>query len=234
MTPAVLTESAGATPGIGRACLLIARKDLVLEHRTREALLVTAPVGAVALWITPMAVGTDIPLLRTLGPGMYWVVILLFGTLVMLRQSAVDPLAVSRMLDLAGIPGAVRLLGSALAGAVLLLGFEVILAPVAVLVYDPALTGWPWMLATLPAVAVGLALLGGIADALARPVGMRMTLGPLLSVPLALPLLLGATQTIQAASIAKSPLPWLLLIVLVDLVLLLTALLVGRVLEESA
>lgn len=220
-------------PGARRACLLIAKKDLLLEHRAGEALLVTAPFGAVALWVTPVAVGTDTPLLRTLGPGMYWVVVLLFGILVTLRQSAVDPAPQSRLLVLAGVPGAVRLLGAALSGSVLLLAFEVILAPVAVMLYDPALDGWPWLLGSLPAVAAGLALLGAIADALLRPIGMRMTLGPLLSVPLALPLLLGATQALEAASVGRSALPWFLLVVLVDLVLVLVALFAGRILEEA-
>lgn len=214
--------------------LRITRKNLLLERRAGEALLVTAPFGAVALWITPVAVGTDTPLLRTLGPGMYWLVILLFGVLVTLRQSAVDLPPQAGLLVLAGVPGPVRLLAGALASALLLLVFELILAPVALVLYDPPLDGWPWLLAMLPAVAAGLALLGGIADALLQPLGMRMTLGPLLSVPLALPLLLGATQTLEAASVGRSPLPWFLLVLIVDLVLILAALFVGRVLEESA
>jgi heme exporter protein B len=214
--------------------LRITRKNLLLERRAGEALLVTAPFGAVALWITPVAVGTDTPLLRTLGPGMYWLVILLFGVLVTLRQSAVDLPSQAGLLVLAGVPGPVRLFAGALASALLLLVFELMLAPVALVLYDPLLDGWPWVLAMLPAVAAGLALLGGIAEALLQPLGMRMTLGPLLSVPLALPLLLGATQTSEAASVGRSPLPWFLLVLIVDLVLILAALFVGRVLEESA
>lgn len=214
--------------------LRITRKNLLLERRAGEALLVTAPFGAVALWITPVAVGTDTPLLRALGPGMYWLVILLFGILVTLRQSAIDLPPQAGLLVLAGVPGPVRLLAGALASALLLLVFELILAPVAVALYDPPLDGWPWLLAMLPAVAAGLALLGGIAEALLQPLGMRMTLGPLLSVPLALPLLLGATQTLEAATVGRSPLPWFLLVLIVDLVLILAALFVGRVLEENA
>lgn len=45
-------------------CLALARKDLRLERRAGEALLVTAPFGATALLLAPLAVGTDTPLLR--------------------------------------------------------------------------------------------------------------------------------------------------------------------------
>lgn len=216
-----------------RLTLLTARKDLLLERRDGEALLITAPFGAAALLLIPIAIGTDIPLLRSVGPGMYWSVVVLFGLLVALRKSAVEPVAQLSMLRLAGVPDAARLLGGALASATLLLTFEVLLAPVAVMFYDPVLTGWPWLVLVLPGVAAGLALLGSIADGLLGHLGMRSTLGMLLCVPLALPLLLGATQTIEAAGYGRSPLLWVMLIVTVDLVLLLAVLFVGHTLEES-
>ncbi len=59
-------------------CAELARKDLRTEWRAGEALLVTAPFGAVALLLVPLAVGSDTPLLRELGPGVYWLVVLLF------------------------------------------------------------------------------------------------------------------------------------------------------------
>lgn len=213
--------------------LLTSRKDLLLERRDGEALLITAPFGAVALLLIPIAVGADIPLLRTIGPGMYWSVIVLFALLVALRRSAFESVEQSSMLRLAGVPDAARLLGGALASAALLLTFELVLAPVAVMLYDPDLTGWPWLLFVLPATAVGLALLGSIARGLLGPLGTRTTLGMLLCVPLALPLLLGATQTLEAASYGRSPLLWLVLLVIVDLVLFLGVLFVGQTLEES-
>lgn len=216
-----------------RMCTAIARKSLVLERRAGEALLVVAPFGAIALLIIPIAVGTDVPLLRQVGPGMYWVVMLLFGVFVILRQSSLQTPAQAQMLVLAGVPEPVRLLGSAMATTVLLLGFGAVLAPVAVTLYDPVLSGWPWFFAVLPAVAIGLALLGVIAEALVRWLDVRGTLGPLLIVPLALPLLLGATQSLEAAAFGYSPIPWLLLMVTVDLILFLSVLFTGYLLEDA-
>ena len=219
--------------GQWRICAAIAGNSLRLERRAGEALLVVAPFGAVALLIVPMAVGTDVPLLRQLGPGMYWAVVLLFGVLVILRQSARQTPAQDRLLTLAGVPGATGLLGNALATAVLLLVFGGVLAPVTVVLYDPGLRGWPWFLVVLPGVAAGLALLGVIADALVRWLEARSTLGPLLIVPLAVPLLLGATQTLEGVASGVSPLPWLLLILTVDLTLFLAVLLAGHLLDVT-
>ncbi len=219
--------------GLAGQTVLIARKNLLLELRDGEALLITAPFGAVALLMIPISVGADIPLLRSVGSGMYWSVVVLFGLLVALRRSALEPAAQLSTLRLAGVPDAARLLGGAMASAALLLGFELVLAPVAVMLYDPVLRGWPWLLLVLPGVAVGLALLGSVAEGLVGPHGARSTLGPLLCVPLALPLLLGATQTMEAAGYGRVPLLWLVLILTVDLVLVLAVLFVGQALEES-
>lgn len=215
-------------------CLTLAAKDLRLERRAGEAMLVTAPFGAVALLLAPLAVGTDTPLLRQLGPALYWLVVLLFGVLVTMRASAVDGPAQLAMLRLAGVSPRVRLAGRALANGVLLLGFQLVLAPVAVLLYDPDLTGWPWLLPVFVLVAAGLAVLGALADALAVGLAGRTTLGPLLVAPIAVPLLLGATGVVQATSYGRSPWPWLLLVTTVDLVAALLAAWCARYLEDLA
>lgn len=219
---------------IWRCAGLIAGRELTVERRMGEALLVTAPFGAVALVVTAMAVGADAPLLRQVGPGMYWVVVLLFGTLVTLRQSASEQPESARALTLAGVPLAVRLLGAAGASFALVVAFEMLLAPVAIGLFDPALRGWPWLLAMVPVVALGVALLGAVAQGLLDPTGVRMTLGPLLTVPLAVPLLLAATQTVEAAALDRSPVPWALLGVIVDLALVLAVVFVGSLMEESS
>lgn len=221
-------------PGPFAQALEIAGKDLRLELRAGEALLVTAPFGAVALLLVPLAVGTDVPMLRSVGSGMYWVVVLLFGVLVTLRQSAVDTPPQAALLRLAGIHPAVAAAGRAAANAVLLLAFELAVLPVAVIVYDPPLDGWPWLLPVLPLVAIGVAVLGTLAGALAQGLAGRTAVGPLLVVPLALPLLLSATQIIEAGRYGASPWRWLALLALADVVAGLAVVLSARSLEEVA
>lgn len=225
---------ATAVPGALRQCAELTGKDLRVELRASEALLVTAPFGAVALLLVPLAVGSDVPLLRQVGPGLYWVVVLLFGVLVTLRQSAVDTPAQLAVLRLCGVHPGVRLAGRAAANAVLLLAFEVLLVPVAVVLYDPDVAGWPWLLPVFPLVAAGLAVLGTLANALVHGLAGRSTLGPLLVAPVALPLLLGASQTLEAARYGRAPWPWLLLIATVGLGAAVITGLVARHLEELA
>jgi heme exporter protein B len=215
-----------------RQCVELARNELRLESRDRELLLVTAPFGAVALLIVPMAVGTNTPLLRQLGPGMYWVVVLLFGVLVTIRTRGTGHGLEPSLPRLCGVTAEVRLAGRVLAGAVLLLVFQLLLAPVAVLLYDPELRGWPALLLLWPLVAAGLAVLGGLAGALARGLDGRATLGPLLVVPLAVPMLLGATQVLEAARDGRAWWPWLLVVLTADLTAAVLAGWCARYLEE--
>lgn len=210
----------------------IGRKDLRAELRSGEALLVAAPFGATALLLVPLAVGADVPLLRQLGPGMYWLVVLLFGTLVTLRQTALDGHAQRELLALLGVDPAARFLGRTAASAVLLLGFQAGLVPVVIVLYDPALDGWPWLLALAPPVAVGLAALGTLAGALTANLQARHTLAPLLVAPLSLPLLLGATQVLEGTRYGRSNAPWVLLVLTMDLVVVLAGAASARSLEE--
>lgn len=212
----------------------LVRKDLRLEARTGEALLVTLPFAAVALMLLPLAVGAEMPLLEQVGQGLYWLVVLLFGALVTLRHSSVEGPAQQTLLALCGVDPVVRVAARTCANLVLLLAVEVLLAPVAIALYNPYLSGWPWLLGMLPLVATGLAALGALADGLVGGLGERVTLGPLLAVPLSLPLLLGATQVSQAARYGRSPWPWLLLVITVDLVLLMAAAWTAGSLEEAS
>lgn len=221
-------------PGPWQQCVELARKDLRIEARAGEALLVTAPFGAAALFLIPIALGAETLLLRQIGPGLYWAVVLLFGVLITVRQSAIDQPEQLSLLRLSGVPPAVRLTGHAIANAVLLLVFELLLLPVVVLLYDPDLDGWPWLLPTVVLVATGLAVLGALTDALAQGLGGRSVIGPLLVAPVALPLLLAATQVFQAPRYGRSPWPWLTLAVVVDLTVVLAMTLSARHLEELA
>jgi len=216
-----------------RQVVEIARKDLLVESRTAEVALMTAPFGAAALILIPLAIGTDAPLLSELGPGLYWVVVLLFGVLVILRKSAVDGQAQRDLVRLLGIDPAARFAGATIATSLLVLLFEVALGPVLVALYNPALRGWPWLFLILPMVAIGMGLLGTIASGVTTSLGTRTSLTSLLIVPLALPILMGATQALEGLQLGKSILPWLGLLVTVDLALAVSGVLASGPLEEA-
>ncbi|MBT8206684.1 MAG: ABC transporter permease [Acidimicrobiia bacterium] len=218
---------------IPRQAIEILRRDLRRELRTGEVLWVTIPFGAIALLLIPLAVGTDIPLLRSLGPGIYWVVVLLFGVLVAMRRSGADNQAQRDFLALSGLDPAARFVGQATANALLLLGFELVLGVVSIALYDSSLTGWPWLLLILPIAAAGLALLGTLAAHIVESLGGATALVPLLVAPLSVPLLLGATQSMEALRLGRSILGWLLVMLIVMLTLAIAGILTARPLQEA-
>ena len=65
--------------------------------------------------IVPLAIGTDATLLHTIGPGIYWSIILLFGVLISVRQSAEEGRSQRDLLALLGIDPAARYAGGAIA-----------------------------------------------------------------------------------------------------------------------
>lgn len=211
----------------------VARRDLVRERRRGEVTWVTLPFGAVALLLIPLAIGIDAPTLRNIGPGLYWIVVLLFGVLVTVRRTAAEGEQDRALTARLGVEPAAVFLGRALANLGLLLSFQLVVGVVAVVLYDIDLERWPWLFAVIPAAAVGLALLGTLAGAIAAGSG-GANLVPFLVAPLAIPLLLGATQALDAGlSDGNGILAWVLLMVFVDIVLAIVGVLTARPLQET-
>lgn len=223
--------SRGRPGPLGQA-VEVARAELRAETRAGEVLLVTVPFGATALLLLPLAVGADVPLLRQVGWGMFWVVVLLFGTLVTARGTAADT-ARGDLLAQLGVAPAVRFVGQTAASAVLLVAFQVLLLPVTVVLYDPGLAGWWWLGPLAVLVAVGLAALGTLAGTLTSNLTTRGALMPLLVVPLSVPLLLAGTQVLTGATSGRTPLPWLLALLAADLIVVTGGVLSAEPLEET-
>ena len=219
--------------GFWRQAWEMARKDLRTEVRTGEVFLITIPFGAVALMLIPLAIGTDAALLRQIGPGMFWVVVLLFGVLVATRQSAVDGTPQQDLLSLLGIDPAAQFAGRAGATTLLLLGFEVILGPVMLALYDPQPKGWLWIAVLVPLVALGLGLLGTLAATIASSIASS-ALVPLLVAPLSVPILLAASQTMDGLRFGNTILGWILLLITMDLLLAVAGVLSARPLQEAS
>lgn len=213
--------------------IAVAKRDLLIEARTSEVILITLPFSAAALILIPLAIGTDAPLLTQIGAGMFFTLVLLFGVLVVLRKSASEGGPQRDVMRLLGLDPVARLAGSATATAALLLLFEIALVPIVIVLYNPILTGWWWLIVILPLVAIGLAILGTIASTLTISLGTRTSLTPLLIVPVALPLLLGATQALEGLRLGRSIIPWLVLLAAVDLSLAVAGVLASKALEEA-
>lgn len=220
-------------PGLLDQAMVAARRDLARERRRGEVLWVTIPFGVVAMLLIPMAVGADAPRLRELGPGLFWVIVLLFGVLVTVRTTAADTAQQRDLNRLIGLDPAAGFVGRSLASFVLLLAFEVVVGLATIALYDVSLAGWFWLPVILVVAGAGLALIGSLAASIAGNLATGPALVPLLVAPLAVPLLLGATQALDGLRLGNSILPWLLLMVTVVLVLLIVGVLTARPLQET-
>jgi len=208
-------------------------RDLRRERRRGDVLWVTIPFGAMALFLFPLAIGTDSALLQRIGPGLYWVTVMLFGVLISVGRASVETQAQRDAASLLGLDPAAGYVGRSISAAGLLIIFEVILGVVAIVLYGFDLIGIPWLIATLFIVAIGLGLLGSLAASLVGSSSSGSALVPLLVAPLAVPLLLGATQAYEGLRLGDSILPWMLLMAAVVLVAAIAGVLTARPLQES-
>jgi len=219
--------------GFGAQVAAVVERDLRREQHRGDVFWITIPFGAMALLLVPLAIGTDAVLLQRIGPGMYWVTVMLFGVLVSVGRASVDTQSQRDAGSLLGLDPAANYVGRSTSAAGLLLGYEVIVGAVAVVLYDVELIGIPWLVATLLIVAIGLGLLGSLAASLVSSSSAGTALVPLLVAPLSVPLLLGATQAYEGLRLGDSILPWMLLMSAVVLVVAIVGVTTARPLQET-
>jgi len=223
-----------STPGFLHQALTIAQRDLLRERRTGEVLWVTLPFGAIALLLVPLGIGTDAPTLQRIGPGMFWVIVMLFGVLISIRQANAETAAQRDLVALIGLDPAAIFAGRAFASFLLLTVFEVVLGVVTIVLYNVAPQTWSVLPVVLILAASGLSLLGTLAASIVSTGQSGTALVPLLVAPLSVPLLLGATQTLEAIRLGSSSLSWMLMMTIVVLLLAVTGVLSARPLQEIA
>ena len=211
----------------------VVERDLRRERRRGDVVWVTIPFGAMALFLLPLAIGVDTQLLQRIGPGMYWVVVMLFGVLVSVGRASIETGAQRDAVSLLGLDSAAAYGGRSMSAAGLLLVYEIVVGVVAVVLYNIEVIGFPWLVLTLVITAVGLGLLGSLAASLVSSSSAGSALVPLLVAPLSVPLLLGATQVYEGLRLGRSILPWMLLMVVVMLVTAIVGVGTARPLQET-
>ncbi|MGI9666327.1 MAG: heme exporter protein CcmB [Acidimicrobiia bacterium] len=211
----------------------VMRRDLLRERRAGEVIWITLPFGAIALLLIPIAIGTDVPTLQRIGAGLYWVVVMLFGVLIAIRQTSSETQSQRDQVALSGLDPAAVFVGRAGASFLYLLVFQAVLGVVAVLLYDVEVAGLWQLPVTFVIVGAGLALLGTLAAGIASTGGNAAALVPLLVAPLSIPLLIGATQALEALRLGRSSLSWVLLMVVTVLLLAVAGVLSARPLQET-
>lgn len=218
-----------------RQTLELARVDLVVERRLGETFRVVVPFALVALAVFALAIGPRRDVIAAVGPAAFWALGVLFGMQVALRRSASDDRERRDLHALLGVDPAARFAGRVLAASLLTVVFLAVLLVAMTLLYGPAISvsSLPVLALGTLLVAIGLAELGTLAGEIAWGLRDRTALASLIVAPLAIPLVIGGSQALQAIGTDTGILPWVLLMITVDLTLAVAGVALARPLEEA-
>lgn len=218
-----------------RQAFEIARVDLTVERRIGNTLRVTLPFAVVALMVFPVALGLQLGVVSAIGLGVFWALGILFGMQVALRQSATDSRERRDLQALVGVDPAARFVGRLLSGGPLMLGFLLTLLLAMAVLFDPIIPegGWSVLLLSTLLVSIGLTELGTLAGEVTSGLSNRTVLASLIVAPLAVPLIIGASQSVGALERDTGILPWILLLIASDLALAVAGVALAKPLEEA-
>ena len=211
----------------------VARKDLLIEWRSRVLLWQVVPFGAMALLLAGLALGPTRAGSSGAGPGLYYLVMVLVTLLAAQRSAQVERAPGTRAsvatlgLDPAGV-----FLGKALALAVELWAMGAVLLAGSVLLLHAALTG---TLEAAPSVAVtlgALAAAGSLYGALGAGAGAA-TLLPAISFPGFVPLLIAGERAYHSALTGGALWQWWVISLVALAAYVALGVLLYGVLEES-
>lgn len=215
--------------------LEIARVDLRLERRVGDSLRIVLPFAVVSLLIVPLALGARLSLISQVGTAVFWALGILFGMQIALRHAATDTQEHRDLHALLGVDPAARFVGRTMSGGLLTMGFLLALFLTMLLIYGPDLPSGAIAVGALASLlmAVGLTELGTLAGEVTADLRNRTTLASLIVAPLAIPLVVGASQSMEALARDTSILPWMLLILATDLALAVAGVGLSRPLEDA-
>jgi len=194
-------------PGTIGAALLVARKDLAIEFRTRTAFLSALVFAVLALCIFYFAWDQSIIPPVALAPGVLWVV-LTFSALLGLQRSfaleehdrGIDALLVSP------VSREAIYLGKAIGNLLFLSAVQVVTIPALAIFYNVSM-GREWLVVTVIVLLamIGIVAVGTLFSAMAVNTRLAELLLPALSLPFFVPVLMSAAQ-ISARVLAGRPL----------------------------
>jgi heme exporter protein B len=205
------------------AALLVARKDLRIEFRTRSAFFSAAVFALLAIVIFYFAWDpTGVPSMD-LAPGVMWVIFTFAGLLGLNRSFGIEQAdrAVDGLLA-SPVPREAIYLGKAMANLVFVLGVQLVAMPAVLFIYNVPVGAAALPLAGVAVLAaIGLVSVGTLFSAMAVNTRLAELLLPMLSLPFFVPIVMPAAQTtsrLLAGRPVAEALPWLKILLAFDLV----------------
>ncbi|HXT71843.1 MAG TPA: heme exporter protein CcmB [Vicinamibacterales bacterium] len=213
-----------------RAALLIARKDLVVESRSRELAYTTLFFAVSCVLVFAFALIREGRALEDAAAGILWVAIAFSGTLALGRAFERERQAETlKALLLAPIEPSAVYLGKLTGLLILMIGVELIVVPVVGLLFDAPILRAPLLLAALLAAGtVGFAGVGTLFAAMLVRAHSRDVLLPVLLYPITVPVIIAGVRGTAAIFAAEPNLDvagsWLSMLVFFDAVFVTLAL----------
>lgn len=212
------------SPSIITGALLVARKDLAVEVRTRSAFLAALVFALLGIVIFYFAWDVTAVAAVDLAPGVLWVIFALSGLLGLHRSFGVEQ--TDRAIDaLLGAPIAREAiyLGKAAANLVFVIGVQLVAIPAVALFYNLPLGGTEAValggIALLA--AIGLVAVGTLFSAMTANTRLAELLLPVLALPFFVPIVMPAAQAtarLLGGRPAVESLGWLKLLLAFDIV----------------
>ena len=223
--------------GFAAQAWAIARKDLMLEARSRERLVATCSFAVLVAVVFSFALDPSVRA-RSVAGAMLWVTVLFAGTLAMGRAFANEREADALSGVLAApVDRAAVFLGKWLASLVIVTATEAVVFPVFALFFGISLGNAPGALAAVVVLAtLGFIALGTLFGAMAAHTRYGESLLPVLLLPLMIPVVIfaaSATQRLLVGRPASEVASQLRMLAAFDLVIIFVCMTVfGAVLEE--
>lgn len=180
-------------------CLALARKELLLQWRTRARFGSVLVFGVAALLIFSFAVGPDSTALQAHAAGYLWLALLLMSTLSLQEAARLDVQnGALEALVLLPVDGRALYYAKALVNTVALAGLGTLMIPVVIALYDaPVKEGALLLIATVWLGSAALVAPGTLYACLTSRSRAGDVLLPLLLFPLVVPALLGAVKATE-------------------------------------
>ena len=190
-----------------RQALLVARKDLAVELRTKESLNASGAFAIAILLLFSFAFDVTSPEMREFSGGLLWLVFAFAGALVFNRGFARElPNECLDALLSSPLSGASLLIGKAIANFVTLLAVEFVSLVIFGIFYDMRWWLHGGYLAAVFAMATwGISILGAVFGALTVNLRLRELMLPVIIYPLLIPLLIAAIELTNALFSNRPP-----------------------------
>lgn len=225
--PAQAAPAAGVPrrpPGLAGTVLALMRKELLVELRTLESVPGMALFAVSTFVVFHFALKAS-AIAGNLAAGVLWVTLLFAAMLGVNRLFVAD--AEQGGFDgflLAPVDRSAMLIAKAGSLLLYLIALELVAVPAFALMLlgPPIWPSLPWLIVALGLADLGLAVIGTFVAALAVRTRSRDLIGPLIALPLLVPIAIGASSItaplLSAGQQAGPPARWLLLLGLYDLV----------------